>query len=179
MWYCAQGARAAPRCALTRWASLAVAIVLVMLLPTVVLYAGALLAGLDAGEQTPDALKAVALQVLLAAVLAAITGVISSVALRRGFAVVASIVTLIVVVGVVLILQNVAVEEDIDTVGEVAGMFSPWTLHNGLAEAWDAGGRPVVDLTGGWPWAYLLAALAVVAAGLGLLVARFTKVGAR
>lgn len=169
----------APLFALTRWASLAVAILLFTLLPTVVLYAGGLLAGLDAGEQTPDALKAVALQVLLAAMLAAITGVISSVALRRGFAVVASIVVLIVVVGVVLILQNVASYEGISTAGEIAGLFSPWTVHNGLAEAWDTGATSVVTLDGAWPWAYLATAVVVVGAGLALLVARFTKVGAR
>ena len=83
---------------------------------------------------------------LLAAVLAGITGLISAWALRRGFAVVASIVVLIVVSGVVLIVQNIADYEGIDTVGEIAGLFSPWTLHNGLAEAWEAGGRATIVL---------------------------------
>ena len=165
--------------ALTRWASLAVAVLIFTLLPTLVLYAGGLLAGLDAGEQTPEFLKAVVLQVLLAAMLATITGLLSSVALRRGFAVVASIVVLIVVVGVVLIIQGVADIESISTVGEVAGLFSPWTIHNGLAEWWDAGGRAIVEVDGAWPWVYVATALGLVAAGLALLVARFTKVGAR
>ena len=165
--------------AATRWASLAVAILLFTLLPTLVLYVGGLLAGLDAGEQTPDFLKAVVLQVLLAALLATVTGLLASVALRRGFAVVASIVVLIVVVGIVLILQSVAEFEDITAVGEIAGLFSPWTIHNGLAESWDAGGSAVGDLEDAWPAAYVATALALVAAGLGLLVARFTKVGAR
>lgn len=164
--------------ALTRWASLAVAILVFMLLPALVLYVGGLLAGLDAGEQTPDFLKAVVLQVLLAALLATITGLLASVALRRGFAVVASIVVLIVAVGVVLIIQSVAEFEDIAHVGEVAGLFSPWTIHNGLAEAWDAGSA-VGDLDGAWPWVYVAAPLGLVAAGLALLAARFTKVGAR
>ena len=165
--------------ALTRWASLAVAILIFTLLPTLVLYAGGLLAGLDAGEQTPDLLKAVALQVLLAALLATVTGVLASVALRRGFAVVASIVVLIVVVGVVLIIQGVAGAEDIDGVGQVAGLFSPWTIHNGLAEAWDARGSAIGELEGAWPVAYVAASLAFVAAGLAALAARFTKVGSR
>ena len=165
--------------ALTRWASLAAAILVFTLLPTLVLYVGGLLAGLDAGEQTPDFLKALVLQVLLAALLAAITGLLSSVALRRGFAVIASIIVLIVVVGVVLIIQGVADYEGISGVGEVAGLFSPWTIHNGLAEAWDAEGRSIIELEGAWPWAYVAAALGIVAAGLALLVARFTKVGAR
>ena len=50
--------------ALTRWASLATAVLVFTLLPTLVLYAGALLAGLDAGQETPLLLKSLALQVL-------------------------------------------------------------------------------------------------------------------
>lgn len=165
--------------ALTRWASLATAILLFTLLPTIILYAGGLLAGLDAGEETPVFLRSVVLQVLLAAVLAGITGLISAWALRRGFAVVASIVVLIVVAGVVRIVQEIADFEAIRTVGEVAGLFSPWTLHNGLAQTWDAGGGAVIELHGAWPLAYLATALLVWGGSLALLVGRFVKVGSR
>ncbi len=165
--------------ALTRWASLATAIFAFTLLPTVILYVGGLLAGLDTGEQTPDFLKAVALQVLLAIVLAGITGVISSVALRRGFAVVASIVVVIVVVGVVLIIQGIADYEDISGVGEAVGLLSPWTIHNGLGEAWGAGANPITTIGGAWPIAYIVTPLLVTAACLALLVRRFAKVGSR
>ena len=165
--------------ALVRWASLASAILVFTLLPTIILYAGGLLAGLDTGTETPVFLRSVALQVLLAAVLAGITGLISAWALRRGFAVVASIVVLIVVAGVVLIVQEIANHERIATVGEVAGLFSPWSLHNGLAEAWDAGGRATIALTGAWPVAYLATALVVWAGCVALLVRRFVKVGSR
>jgi ABC-2 type transport system permease protein len=165
--------------ALTRWASLATAILAFTLLPTIVLYAGGLLAGLDAGQETPIFLRSVALQVLLAGLLAAITGLISSWALRRGFAVVSSIVALIVVAGVVRIIQQIAFHEVIATAGEVAGLFSPWALHNGLAEAWNAGGSATITLTGAWPIAYLATALVVWAACLLLLVRRFVKVGSQ
>ena len=165
--------------AVTRWASLATAILAFTLLPTTVLYAGGLLAGLDAGAETPVFLRSVALQLLLAAVLAGITGLISAWALRRGFAVVASIVVLIVVAGVVLIVQEIADYERIATVGEVAGLFSPWSLHNGLAEAWDAGGRVTIALTGAWPIAYLATALVVWVGCVALLVRRFVRVGSR
>ena len=165
--------------ALTRWASLATAILVFTLLPTVVLYVGGLLAGLDAGEETPIFLRSVALQVMLAALLAGVTGLISSVALRRGFAVVASIVVLIVVAGVVAIVQEIATYEGIDTVGEIAGLFSPWALHNGLAQTWEAGGRATIELGGAWPLAYLATALVVCATCLALLVRRFVKVGSR
>lgn len=165
--------------ALTRWASLATAILLFTLLPTLILYVGGLLAGLDVGAETPIFLRSVALQVLLGAVLAGITGLISAWALRRGFAVVASIVVLIVVSGVVRIVQEIAREEGIKTVGEIAGLFSPWPIHNGLAEAWNAGGGAVVELSGAWPLAYLATAFLVWAACLALLVRRFVKVGSR
>ncbi|HXH79040.1 ABC transporter permease [Nocardioides sp.] len=165
--------------ALTRWASLATAILVFTLLPTFLLYVGGLLAGLDTGEETPVFLRSVALQLLLAALLAGIAGLISSVALRRGFAVVASIVALIVVAGVVLIVQEIAAFEGIEKVGEIAGLFSPWATHNGLAEAWDAGGTSTIELSGAWPLAYLGTALVVCAACLALLVRRFVKVGSR
>lgn len=165
--------------ALTRWASLTTAVLVFTVLPTLVLYAGGLLAGLDAGHETPLMLKSVALQVLLACLLAGITGVISSWALRRGFAVVASIIVLIVVVGVVIIFQAISQEESLTTVGEIAGLFSPWTLHNGLAEAWDSGGRSIVSLSASWVIAYVATALAISAGCLLLLVRRFTKAGAR
>lgn len=165
--------------ALTRWASLASAILLFTLLPTLLLYAGGLLAGLDAGAETPVFLRSVALQVVLATLLAAITGLISAWALRRGFAVVASIVVLIVAAGVVRIVQEIADFERIATVGEIAGLFSPWALHNGLAEAWEAGGSATIALTGAWPIAYLATALVVWGACLALLVRRFVAVGAK
>lgn len=165
--------------ALTRWASLAVAIAIFMLVPTIVLYAGGLLAGLDAGEQTPDFLISMGLQVLLAMLLAAITGVISSFALRRGFAVVASIVVLIVVSGIVTIVQAIAHDESIGAVGEIAGLLSPWAIHNALSEFFDAGGSSITEPTGAWAAAYLVATLAMIGGCLWLLVARFTKAGAR
>ena len=114
--------------ALTRWASLATALLVFTVLPLLVLYAGGLLAGLDVSEQTTDLLKAVALLLLVAAMLAGITGFISAVSLRRGFAVVGSIVALVVVTGVVTAVQAITSEQDADQVGVVAGLASPWSL---------------------------------------------------
>ena len=165
--------------ALTRWASLTSAILAFTVLPTLLLFAGGGLAGLDLADEAPVFLRSLALQLLVAALLAGITGVISSWALRRGFAVVASIVALLVVAGVVVIVQEIAAYEQIATAGEVAGLFSPWQLHNGLAEAWDAGGETTIELTGAWPLAYLATALLTIAASLALLARRFVKVGAR
>jgi ABC-2 type transport system permease protein len=165
--------------ALTRWATLLSALLVFTLLPLLILYAGALLAGLDAGEQTVDLLKAVALLVLVAGMLAGITGFISSVSLRRGFAVVGSIVALVVVPGVVTAVQAITSEQDADGVGVAAGLASPWSLTNGLASAWDAGVQVFTPPSGAWVAAYLAVAVLVAAAGLALIVARFLKVGSR
>jgi ABC-2 type transport system permease protein len=165
--------------ALTRWASLTTALLVFTVLPVLVLYAGGLLAGLDVGDQTVDLLKAVVLLVLVATMLAGITGAISSVSLRRGFAVVGSIVALVVLPGVVTAVQAITEQEDADRVGVVTGLASPWSLVNGLASAWDAGVEVFTPPAGGWVAAYVAMALLVAALGLAAIVARFLKVGSQ
>jgi ABC-2 type transport system permease protein len=170
----------APVFALVRWASLTLAIFLFTAIPTVVLYAGAMLAGLDKSDQTTAALKAVALQALLAMMVAGVSGVISSVSLRRGFAVVGSVMALIVLTGIVTVMQNIAFYEgDNATVSVGVGLLSPWSLHNGLANAWDAGVDTPVPVDGAWVPAYAIVAVLLAAACLLGLVARFRKVGSR
>ena len=170
---------AAPVFAVVRWLSLTVSIWLFMSVPTLLLYLGALLSGLDKSDQTTALLKAVVLQVLLAMLVAGITGLISSVSLRRGFAVVGSVMALIVLAGVITAVQAISAEEGADTAATAAGLFSPWSLYTGLADAWDAGIDTFVPVEGAWPLAYALVALLLVAATLLGLVARFRKVGSR
>jgi ABC-2 type transport system permease protein len=165
--------------ALTRWASLISALLVFTVLPLLVLYAGALLAGLDVGGQTVGLLKAVALLVLVAAMLAGITGFISSVSLRRGFAVVGSIVALVVMPGVVAAVQAITSQENADGIGVAAGLASPWSLTNGLASAWGAGVQVFTPPTGAWAAAYVAVAVLIAAVGLAAIVARFRKVGSQ
>ena len=165
--------------ALVRWLSLTVAVWLFMSVPTLLLYLGAMLSGLDKSDQTTSLLKAVALQVLLAMLIAGISGLISSVSLRRGFAVVGSVMALIVLAGVVTAVQAISAEEDADSAATIVGLFSPWSLYSGLANAWDAGIDTFVPVDGAWPLAYALVALLLVAGTLLGLVARFRKVGSR
>lgn len=165
--------------ALVRWASLTVAVWLFVALPTVLLYLGAMLAGLDKSDQTTSVLKAVVLQMGLAALVAGITGLISSVSLRRGFAVVGSVMALIVLSGVVAVVQDIASVEGEDAASVGVGLLSPWSLYDGLANAWDAGVRTPVPVDGAWVPAYALVALLLVAGCLLGLVARFRKVGSR
>ena len=168
---------AAPVFALMRWLSLTVAVWLFMAVPTILLFLGAMLAGLDKSDQVTALLKALVLQVLLATLVAGITGLISSVSLRRGFAVVGAVMALIVLTGVVTAVQTISWSEDADAVSVGAGLFSPWTLYSGLADAWDAGIDELVPVDGAWVPAYALVALLLVAGCLLGLVARFRKVG--
>ena len=171
---------AAPVFALVRWLSLTLAIFLFTVIPTLVLFAGAMLSGLDKSEQTTAVLKAVALQVLLAMMIAGVSGLISSVSLRRGFAVVGSVMALIVLTGIVTVMQNIAYYEgDSESVSVGIGLLSPWSLHNGLANAWDAGVDTPVPVDGAWVPAYAIVAVLLAAACLLGLVARFRKVGSR
>jgi ABC-2 type transport system permease protein len=165
--------------ALVRWLSLTVAIWLFMAVPTILLFLGAMLSGLDKSDQTTALLKAVVLQTLLALLVAGITGLISSVSLRRGFAVVGSVMALIVLTGVVTAVQAIAADQDADSVSTAAGLLSPWSLYTGLANAWDAGIDTFVPVDRAWALAYVLVALLLVAGCLLGLVARFRKVGSR
>jgi ABC-2 type transport system permease protein len=165
--------------ALVRWASLTVAMWLFTALPTVLLYLGAMLAGLDKSDQTTDAGKALVLQAGLAALVAGVTGLISSVSLRRGFAVVGSVMALIVLSGVVTAVQNIAAMEGEDAASVAVGLVSPWSLHNGLANAWSAGLETPAPVDGAWVPAYVLVALLLIGGCLLGLVARFRKVGTR
>ncbi len=165
--------------ALTRWLSLTSALLVFTLLPLLVLYAGALLAGLDVTDQTTELLKAVVLLLLVTTVVAGITGLISAVSLRRGFAVVGSIIALVVVPGIVTAVQAIASEEGAERVGVAAGLASPWSLNSGLADAWDAGVTVFTAPSGGWVPAYLAVAVLLAVLGAAAIVLRLMRVGSR
>ncbi len=169
----------APIFALMRWLSLTIALWLFMAVPTLLLFAGAMLAGLDKSDQVTQLLKAIVLQTLLALLIAGITGLISSVSLRRGFAVVGSVMALIVLSGVVTAVQAIAQTQGSESVSTTVGLLSPWSLYSGLADAWDAGVDTFVPVSGAWALAYALVALLLVATCLLVLVVRFRRVGSR
>ncbi|MFS3130688.1 ABC transporter permease [Nocardioides sp. Bht2] len=164
--------------AVVRWASLATACLIFILIPQLLLLGGGLIADLDVSHELSQFLKSVPLTFLLAVMLAGITGLIASYALRRGFAVVGSILALVVLSSGVSIVQAIADETGSRRVGEFAGLFSPWSLVNGLASAMDAGVRVITPPHGAPMVAlYLIAIAAVVLGTLTLLVVRFRKAG--
>lgn len=166
--------------ATVRWLSLTAAIAVFTTAPVLLLYVGSLLARLDPVVASRSAGKAVLAILLLSAILATITGLISSVSTRRGLAVVASIAVLVAGSGAVDLLQVLAIDRGSQTVAQFVGLASPYSLYQGIAHVLDSGvatvGAPdsAMAATG-----YVLVGLAVPAIGLLLLMRRFAKVGSR
>lgn len=167
--------------ALVRWTSLAVAIFVFVWLPVLVLYIGAISNEADISEQTADLLAATVGIALLAAVLATVAGLVSALTTRRGLAVGAVIVALLLSSGVVTAVQGIATGEGNDTTAQWAGLFSPFTLVDGVQSGLLDGTRSAIagPESAGMDAVYLLAALAVIGVGLALLVQHYHRQGKR
>ena len=117
---------------LVRFASLTVATFILIGAPLLLMYAGGLLADLSVGRETRDFLGGMFGAALLAALLSGLAAVVAALTVRRGLAVAAVIVVLVVSYTAVSTIQGIATGTGDDTVGEVAGLFSPYTLVNGV-----------------------------------------------
>ena len=163
---------------LVRLASLTVATFILIAAPLVLMYVGGLLADLPAGRETGRFLGAVVGAVLLAACLAGLAALVAALTVRRGLAVAAVIVVLLVSYTVVSTIQGIALGSGHETVGEVAGLFSPYTLINGvqvfLFDSPDA--TPTPPTGTGMGIAYLLAVVVTVLGSIGGLFARYRRV---
>lgn len=172
--YLARPMRAATY-AVMRWLSLLTAVLVVMALPMVVLYVGALLAGARVGEETSGVLAGLAGAVLLAALLATFAGVVSAWTMRRGLAVAGVIIVLLVGFGVVSAVQGIAVTSDRRGVAEIAGLFSPFTLFEGAQHALLGGSSDGIAVPSeiGTGVLYLGVSVLICVAGVLLLVRRY------
>ena len=177
--YLARPLRAATY-AVSRWTSLLAATLVFLLLPILLMYAAALLAQLDVTDQSRAALRAVFLAVLLAAAITGISGLISSWSTRRGFAVVATIAVLLIGNGIVTAVQGIASEEHAESVGEWAGLFSPYSLYRGLSFVFGDGEQPLAPPDGGgMRAAYLVVMVGTALFCLAALVWRYRRVAQR
>ncbi len=167
--------------AVVRWASLTAALLGFLVVPILVLYVGALLNEADLTDQTTDLLGALAVSLLLAGMLASVTGVISAWTTRRGWGVVASIAVLVFGYGVVAAVQGVAMSQDADRVGEVAGLLAPYSLYVGIASAVLDTSTPAITPPTGtlMELAYVAVALLLALGGVAVLMWRYRRVGAR
>jgi ABC-2 type transport system permease protein len=165
---------------LVRLASLTVATTALIGAPLLLLYVGGLLADLPLGRETKSFLAAMVGAVLLGACLSCLAALVSALTIRRGLAVAAVIVVLLVTYTVVTTIQGIAVESGHDTVGEVAGLFSPYTLVNGvqvyLFDSTEATPTPPTGDTIGV--LYLVASVLTVVGSVGAMLLRYRRVSA-
>jgi ABC-2 type transport system permease protein len=117
---------------LAKFAAMASALFILMAVPLVVLYAGALLSKLSFWAQTRGVLQGLAGAVFFALVLAGIGLLVASITPRRGFGVAAIIVVLIVAGLVAAILQGLALDGNHHDLAGYLGAVSPVTLVDGV-----------------------------------------------
>jgi ABC-2 type transport system permease protein len=163
---------------LVRMASLTGATFLLVVAPLLLMYLGGLLADLPVGRETGRFLGAAVGALLLAACLAGLAALVAAFTVRRGLAVAAVIVVLLVSYTVVATIQGISFETGNATVGEVAGLFSPYTLVNGVQVfAFDAPeATPTPPTSDPMGLLYVGWSLLTVAASVGGMLARYRRV---
>ncbi|WP_244930441.1 ABC transporter permease [Nocardioides sp. W7] len=162
---------------LVRLASLAVATFVLIGSPLLLMYVGGLLADLPPGRETERFLGAIVGAALLAACLAGLSAVVAALTIRRGLAVAGVIVVLLVSYTVVSTVQGVSEEVDNERVGEVAGLFSPYTLVNGVQRVlFDSpAATPTPPEGAAMGLLYVVVTLLVVLGSIGALLLRYRK----
>jgi ABC-2 type transport system permease protein len=163
---------------LVRLASLTAGTFVIIGSPLLLMYVGGLLANLPAGHETTQFLGGVFGAVLLAALLAGLAAVVAAMTVRRGMAVAAVIVVLLVSYTVVSSIQGISLGTGHETVGQVAGLFSPYTLVNGVQHyLFDAtAGTATPPKGNAMGLLYLLFTVLTVAASVLALIARYRRV---
>jgi ABC-2 type transport system permease protein len=170
--------------------ALSAALFLLIALPLLVLYGGALLAQMAWWHNTRGLLVALAGAVVFAVVLASIGLVIAAFTPRRGLGVAAVVAVLLVLSGVESAVQNIAqheggaktvvngVVQNSSTLAGYAGLISPFTLVDGV-QTWALRAKTSINsgppgTTGGIVFA--LVTIALVACCYGLLLLRYRRV---
>ena len=165
---------------LVRMASLAAATFILVGLPLLLLYVGGLLADLPVGRETERFLAAPFGALVLAGCLAGPAALVAALTTRRGLAVAAIIVVLLVSYAVVAPIQGIGSETGHDTVAEVGGLFSPYTLVNGLqVYLFDSPSAMTTNPTGtGIGLLHVLGVLVVLLGSVGAMLWRYRKLSA-
>lgn len=163
---------------LVRLASLTVATFVLVGAPLLLMYVGGVLADLPLARETGRFLGGLAGAALLAATLAGPAALVAALTVRRGLAVAAVIVVLLVSYTVVSTIQGIALGAGQETVGEVAGLFSPYTLVNGVQVVlFDSPEATPTPPTGtGMGVVYVVATIAIVLGSIAGLLARYRRV---
>jgi ABC-2 type transport system permease protein len=160
---------------LAKFAALAAAVFVFVAVPLTVMLAAALLAELPAWEQVRGWLAGLLGAALFALVLSGIGLVIAATTPRRGVGV-GVIVTALVVLSVVAgVVQEIALENQQQTLAGYAGLIGPFSLVDGV-QVWLLHAEPSLAAHrhhGGL--VYLATTLAVIAGCYGILLLRYRK----
>lgn len=163
---------------LVRLASLTAGTFILIGAPLLLMYIGGILADLPLGRETTRFLGGIVGALLLAALLSGLAALVAALTVRRGMAVAAVIVVLLVSYTVVAAIQGIALGTDNDKVGQVAGLFSPYTLVNGVQHylfgVHSATATPPEGA--GMGLLYVAVTVLTVVASTGALVARYRRV---
>jgi ABC-2 type transport system permease protein len=165
---------------LVRMASLTAATFILIGVPLLVMYVGGLLADLPVGRETERFLAAAVGALVLSGCLAGPASLVAALTTRRGLAVAAIIVVLLVSFVVVSSVQGIGIETGHDTVAEVAGLFSPYTLVNELQVfLFDSPPGTQAPPTGdGLGLLHLLAVAVVLLGSVGAMLWRYRRLAA-
>ena len=165
---------------LVRMASLTAATFILIGLPLLLMYVGGLLADLPVGRESERIVQALVGALLLSGCLAGPAAVVAALTTRRGLAIAAIIVVLLVSFVVVSSIQGIGTENGHDTVAQSAGVFSPYTLVNGLqVYLFDSPtGMPTEPTGNGVGLLHVVAVLVVLLGSVGAMLWRYRKVEA-
>lgn len=164
---------------LAKFAAMSTALFILLATPLTLMFAGSLLAKLNAWDQLKLYLPALGGAAVGALLFAAIGLLIAALTPRRGFGVAAIIAAFLVSYGAVSALQEVLAESHHWRVAGYLGLFSPPTLLAGfqrwaLRMPYEGTGRIDMGIGGGL---FVLGVAVVIAGALGLLVLRYRKAG--
>jgi ABC-2 type transport system permease protein len=163
---------------LAKYAAMSSALLILLAVPLLIMYAGALLAHLPTWDQTRGLLQGLAGAVLFALVLTGIGLLIAALTPRRGLGIAAIITVLLVATAVGGVTNGIAQDQGAHTLAGYAGLIGPFTLVDGV-QTWLFGTVPNVPPgppgTLGGP-VFALVAAVIVLGSFGLLLLRYRKV---
>lgn len=155
------------------------ALLVMLIIPSLILFLGAVLAKLDLSDELSDLTPALVMGFLLAILLAAIGLLISSLAPRRGMGIAAIVTVLLVLGGVQIVVDEIGQENASFDTALYSGVIAPYSLVERLvAGIFD---RPFADNAivpegFGQTSVFAIAYLAIVVGCFGLLALRYRKV---
>lgn len=159
-------------------AAMSAALFVLMGLPLLVLYGGALLTGLPFWSNTRDLLAGLAGVALFAVVLAAIGLLIAAWTPRRGIGVAAVVAVIVVLGGVCAIAQGISKEQGNETLAGWFGLLAPYQLVDGV-QVWALGADATTPAGPPGTWGgpvFAAVTVALVVACYQLLVRRYRGV---